>query len=236
MLPGTASRVANDELLNVRSYLNEGGRLLFTGKYAGFQYAFGYEFDPINGAACDPESDADGCFPLGDDFLQYYLGAYLYNDDAGTTPEGTIYDDPRRGHAVPGPELDDRGSEREQPGSQRVVHRDERHPAGRDLPAVHELGVGQVQPPGRPVRAAYGRLLRVLRDRRRLVQAPDPHRRSDGEHDRQPVVLDLAQHRGGLGSRLRRGSHGGPGQLDHPARRERAHDHGDRGELRGRLA
>jgi hypothetical protein len=92
MVPGTASRLANDELLNVRSYLNEGGRLLYTGKYAGYEYAFGYEFDPINGAACDPNTDADGCFALADDFLQYYLGAYLYNDDAGTTSNGKLYD------------------------------------------------------------------------------------------------------------------------------------------------
>src|SRR5215203_2869918 len=26
------------------------------------------------------------------DFLQYYLGAYLYNEDAGTTSKGTLYD------------------------------------------------------------------------------------------------------------------------------------------------
>ena len=33
-----------------------------------------------------------GCQPLSDDFLQYYLGAYLYNDDAGTTSNGKLYD------------------------------------------------------------------------------------------------------------------------------------------------
>lgn len=92
MVAGTASRVANDEMLAVRSYLNEGGRLLYSGKYAGFQYAFGYEFDPVSGAACDPNTDADGCVALSDDFLQYYLGAYVYNDDAGTTANSKLYD------------------------------------------------------------------------------------------------------------------------------------------------
>jgi hypothetical protein len=92
MSPGTASRLANDEMLAVRAYLNEGGRLLYTGKYAGFQYAFGYEFDIEHNAPCNPDSDADGCQALSDDFLQYYLGAYLYNDDAGTTDHGTLYD------------------------------------------------------------------------------------------------------------------------------------------------
>ncbi len=92
MKPGTASRLANDEMLAVRSYLNEGGRLLYTGKYAGYEYAFGYEFDPVANAPCDPNTAADGCLALGDDFLQYYLGAYLYNDDAGTTAKGALYD------------------------------------------------------------------------------------------------------------------------------------------------
>ena len=36
MVAGTASRLANDEILAIRAYLNEGGRLLRTGKNAGF--------------------------------------------------------------------------------------------------------------------------------------------------------------------------------------------------------
>jgi Zinc carboxypeptidase len=92
MVPGTASRLANDEMLAVRAYLNEGGRLLYTGKYAGYESAFGYEFNIETNAPCDPDSDADGCQALSDDFLQYYLGAYIYNDDAGTTSNGKVYD------------------------------------------------------------------------------------------------------------------------------------------------
>jgi len=92
MVPGTASRLANDEMLAMRQYIEDGGRLLFTGKYAGLQYAQAYEFNPENGSACDPNSSADGCQGLSDDFLQYYLGAYIYNDDAGTTSKGGLYD------------------------------------------------------------------------------------------------------------------------------------------------
>jgi hypothetical protein len=92
MVAGTASRLANDELLAMRQYIDEGGRLLFTGKYAGLQYAQGYEFDLEHGLACDPNTSADGCEDLSDDFLQYYLGAYLYNEDAGTTSTGKLYD------------------------------------------------------------------------------------------------------------------------------------------------
>ncbi len=92
MVPGTASRLANDELLAVRSYLNEGGRLLYTGKYAGYEFAFGYEFQPETNAPCNPNDNGeDGCLALGDDFQQYYLGAYVYNDQAGTTANGKLY-------------------------------------------------------------------------------------------------------------------------------------------------
>jgi hypothetical protein len=92
MAPGTASRLANDEVLDVRAYLNEGGRLLYTGKYAGLEYAGGYEFQPETGAPCNPNDEGqDGCVALSDDFLQYYLGAYIYNDDAGTT-KGKLFD------------------------------------------------------------------------------------------------------------------------------------------------
>jgi hypothetical protein len=93
MIGGTASRLANDEMLAVRAFLNEGGRLLYTGKYAGFQYAFGYAFDLEGNRACGVEVDAAVCQPLSDDFLQYYLGAYLFNPDAGIDPDtGEIFD------------------------------------------------------------------------------------------------------------------------------------------------
>jgi hypothetical protein len=93
MVAGTASRLANDEMLAVRSYLNEGGRLFYTGKYAGYENAFGYEFQPETNAACNPNDNGeDGCLALADDFLQYYLGAYVYNDNAGTTANGKLYD------------------------------------------------------------------------------------------------------------------------------------------------
>jgi hypothetical protein len=92
MVAGTASRLANDEILAIRAYLNEGGRLLRTGKNAGLGEALGYEFNLETNAPCNPDSAADGCEPLQNDFLQYYLGAYLYNDDAGTTANGKLYD------------------------------------------------------------------------------------------------------------------------------------------------
>jgi hypothetical protein len=93
MVAGTASRLANDEILAIRAYLNEGGRLLRTGKNAGLGEAFGYEFNLETNAPCNPDDmGEDGCEPLQNDFLQYYLGAYTYNDEAGTTANGKLYD------------------------------------------------------------------------------------------------------------------------------------------------
>jgi hypothetical protein len=85
MVGGTASRLANDEMLAVRGFMNEGGRLLYTGKYAGLEYAGGYLFDLEGNRACDVDPEAE-CQALSDDFLQYYLGAYVYNLGAGADP------------------------------------------------------------------------------------------------------------------------------------------------------
>jgi hypothetical protein len=90
---GNASRLANDEYIEVRSFLNEGGRLLYTGKFAGHQgtTAHGSQFfDPIANQQCRASAVVFArCVPLhgvGDltnDFLQYYLGTYILNDNAG---------------------------------------------------------------------------------------------------------------------------------------------------------
>ena len=87
--PGTASRLANDEMLEARSYMNDGGKLLYTGQYAGLQYQNGYFYDPLSNGPCDADdpSQTPRCLILSDDFLQYDLGAYIYNDDAGTDPD-----------------------------------------------------------------------------------------------------------------------------------------------------
>jgi Zinc carboxypeptidase len=100
---GNASRLAMDELLEVRSFLNEGGRLLYTGKYAGQQYTPGLGTQLYDPTAANAQCRADPavqarCLPLngsGDltgDVLQYWLGAYIVNIDAGTTDAGSLYD------------------------------------------------------------------------------------------------------------------------------------------------
>jgi hypothetical protein len=93
--PGNVDRLANDMILEMRAFLNEGGSLLYTGKYAGAVesgVAGGQYYDPVANIRC---VSAGGhvnrrcqLFSDKNDFLQYYLGAYIYNDDAGTGPTG----------------------------------------------------------------------------------------------------------------------------------------------------
>ena len=85
--PGNASRLAMQELLEVRDYVNDGGRVLYTGQNAGQQYTTGRGtqlYDPFNNQQCgaDPAVLA-GCLPLsgsGDsqgDPIEYMFGAAI---------------------------------------------------------------------------------------------------------------------------------------------------------------
>lgn len=97
---GNADRLALDELYELRSFLNAGGRVMLTGDNAAQQYTpnVGNQFyDPQGEIACNPLPagvDPRRCLLLrgsGDgtnDVLEYYLGAYLALrgdgiDDAG---------------------------------------------------------------------------------------------------------------------------------------------------------
>ena len=91
---GNASRLAIQELYGIRDYLNEGGRVLYTGKHAGRQYSarvIGNQFyDPFENRQCraDPAISAR-CRPPGgsgdglNDVLEYWFGASIINADAG---------------------------------------------------------------------------------------------------------------------------------------------------------
>ena len=86
-----ASTLADNEMLEMRAYLNEGGRLLYTGRHAGWEYANAYDYNPIQTPPYCDNVDLtadDGCLQLSDDFLQYWLGAYLFIEDGGTGPDG----------------------------------------------------------------------------------------------------------------------------------------------------
>ncbi|MEV1143633.1 M14 family zinc carboxypeptidase [Micromonospora sp. NPDC049799] len=88
-VPGTAARSALETELAVRDYLNEGGKLLVSGKYALFAQAANgaYAYQPNGPAECTDADDAT-CLPLLNDFQQYWLGAYTYVSDGGTGEDG----------------------------------------------------------------------------------------------------------------------------------------------------
>jgi Immune inhibitor A-like, MAM domain len=94
---GNVSRLAVDETLEIRQYLNEGGKLLYTGQWAGgTENGIGgmQLYDPVANQQCQggtpPPEVTARCLNWGDknDFLQYYLGAYLYVSDAGLDANG----------------------------------------------------------------------------------------------------------------------------------------------------
>jgi hypothetical protein len=102
--PGTASRLAMDEMLQAREYLNEDGRILYTGKYAGHEFAGGHgaqAYDPTaaNGQCSDPTVEyrclALQGSPSGDginDTLEYWFGASSVNEGAGQDEDGNMFD------------------------------------------------------------------------------------------------------------------------------------------------
>jgi hypothetical protein len=93
MVPGTASRLAYETMLNIRSFLNEGGGLLITGKNAGLPFE-GFEFDPSFNRPCNPNGEenfpdgTDDCRLLYNDFFQYYAGSYVFVDGGGLDEHG----------------------------------------------------------------------------------------------------------------------------------------------------
>jgi hypothetical protein len=86
---GTTTRSALETELAVRDFLNEGGKLLFGGQYAGYaQGANGaYVYQPDGPGEC-ASADDPSCLPLLNDFQQYWLGAYTYVADGGTGEAG----------------------------------------------------------------------------------------------------------------------------------------------------
>jgi hypothetical protein len=88
---GTTTLSALETELAVRDYVNEGGKLLASGKYALYAQAFNtYDYNPYAPPECTTP-DTYPCLPLVNDFQQYYLGAHTYVDGAGTTAEGGTY-------------------------------------------------------------------------------------------------------------------------------------------------
>ena len=235
-VPGTGtSRLALDEVVAVRDFLNEGGKLFYTGKNAGRQYAEGFEFrntgfpqpnEDQQGRWCsaDLTEARDHCITHTDDFLQYYLGAYIYVGGNPIDPE-TGKPFPMVGDADPfGPlawDFDPAGNQ--DYGATFVVTSSILDPAA--VPDVRVIGApGHVDPAGGgAVRAARGLVLHGRQPHRRGVQAAAPDDRPHRRVQRQAGVLDVVRPRGRLRLHVRGGAHGRAGRLDDARGRERPH-------------
>jgi Zinc carboxypeptidase len=100
--PGNASRLAMQELLEVRDYVNEGGRVLYTGQAAGQQYtpALGEQlYDPFENRQCraNPAIQARCLALLGSgnsqgDPIEYMFGAAITSADGGIDQSGDPFD------------------------------------------------------------------------------------------------------------------------------------------------
>ena len=76
----------------VRDFINDGGKLFYTGKNAGRVFAEGYLYNPFqveDQTYC--QDDNPICVFAQDDFLQYWLGAYTYVGGLGQDADGTIF-------------------------------------------------------------------------------------------------------------------------------------------------
>ncbi|QIK74360.1 M14 family metallopeptidase [Nocardioides piscis] len=103
--PGNVDRLALDEMYEFRAYMNEGGKVMYTGDLAGAQYSGAtvgtQRYDPQGEIACNPLPagvDARRCLALrgsGDgmnDVLQYWFGGYLQVPGDGHDDNGDVYD------------------------------------------------------------------------------------------------------------------------------------------------
>jgi zinc carboxypeptidase/immune inhibitor InhA-like protein len=97
------SRLAIQELYGIRDYLNEGGKVFYTGKFAGHQYAPGHGaqfYDPFTNQQCVtggvvlPQCRVlSGSGDNVNDVLEYWFGASILNENAGLNPDtGNLYD------------------------------------------------------------------------------------------------------------------------------------------------
>jgi len=80
------AKVAVDTQNRVRDFLNEGGKLFFTGQSAGQVFAEGYPYNPFEAEerlTC-AAGQSEQCLAVQDDFLQYWLGAHTYISGGGT--------------------------------------------------------------------------------------------------------------------------------------------------------
>ena len=209
--------------------------MLYTGKYAGTQYTATGARQPAvrpdrgeRAVQCRP--GGGGALPatrrVGDlmnDMMQYWLGAYLTVDDAGTTDEGLL---DVLGVDTPFTGLDwgfNGADSADEPGPQQLVHHDERHPRPGRYPQFESWVAGRWDREGGPFEPhtgdayAYSQIGDV--SYKRLTNTIDVPAGGatmsfwtsyDTEADWDHLVVEARTV--------------GPGRLDDPARCQREHD------------
>ncbi len=226
---GNMSRIGMDQILNVRAYLNEGGKALWTGKNAGLQHSTNQAqlYDPTAAnAQCSailplPTTDprrclvAHGSGDLQGDVLEYWFGGFLLNNGAGLDADGNIFDVLGIDTPFDSLTLMFNGADSAQNGDNAnsfiatsgILPPDE-------FPQFESWVSSRYDRPGGPFDPHTGDCVRVLPDRRRRYKSLSRTVCVPGGR-RRPDVLDVVQHRGRLGLPLRggpRGRHRGTGR------------------------
>ena len=191
---GNADRLALDEMLEMRAYMDEGGRVLYTGKRAGQQYTGARRRQPVlrpegrgrvqpttacrrpaprtrGGACCCAARCSAATWSTTSS--QYWFGGMVQiaddGHDANRARRSTLngIDDPFDGLSWA---LDGPASASNQDTNSSFVTTSGILPRRR-VPAVREQAVVALGQARRAVRPALGQPVRVLADRRRVLQA-----------------------------------------------------------------
>ena len=186
-----------------------------------------YPTEGLPNSYCDGDlqtTDNGKCNPLSNDFAQYYLGAYLRSDAGGQDQDGNIF--PVAG--TPGRSAgrahvrSERRGQRGEPGRQRsrdrqlpghVEHPRQAHypQFASDQAADWQLSGGAAFDPHTGSKYMYSQIAdQGYKRMTRTIDLTGGDRLGAGE----PVLLDVVQHGGRLGLRVRRGAHGS-GQDDY---------------------
>ncbi|MFK3980837.1 M14 family zinc carboxypeptidase [Micromonospora sp. NPDC050397] len=88
---GTTAKAAFETELAVRDYLNEGGKVLVSGKNALFAQSVNGSYYYLPGPGPECAAPGGACLPILNDFQQYYLGAHTYVSGGGQDGDGNPY-------------------------------------------------------------------------------------------------------------------------------------------------
>ena len=222
------TKMAVDTQNEVRDFVNDGGKLFFTGKNAGRVFAEGYDYNPFQaeeGTYCQNANPS--CIAVQDDFLQYWLGAYRYvgggGEDALGNPfpiAGTFGPFDPLSFTLNGPDSADNNDHTATLLTTSSVLDPAKYPLWADSKAV----AAWQRPFASPFDPARRQLVPVGGRGRHRLQAPAQAVRDPGGRRRREV-LDLVRPRERLRLPVRRDPHRGQRRLDDARRRQWPYEH-----------